>query len=329
MNPLVSVVVAAYKIENYLGNCIESIQVQTYSNLEIIIVNDGSPDNCYDIAMSYADNDTRIKVIDKENGGLSDARNAGISISKGEYIVIVDGDDYIQPDMIEKMYNAIINENADLCICNIQIVDEVGNQVENLALSKIENDILTKDDMYERIVQPPNWFYVVAWNKLYKREIFDKVKYKKGKIHEDEMAIHYIVGCCNKIITLEDKLYNYVQRNNSITHNGYRIQQLDIVEAFGDRAIYFSALEQTERAFRMLVRMRIVLLDGCIAIKNKKDLNTVSRINELYDMYRDIYDKIDFKLINSKEVNKLKIMRKSLKLALYTSGNFWHSLKYR
>ena len=124
MNPLISVIVAAYKIEQYLGTCIESIQKQTYSNLEIIIVNDGSPDHCHEIAASYAEKDKRIIVLDKENGGLSDARNAGLDIAKGEYIVIVDGDDSISPEMIQVMYDKLSEQQAVLCIFNIQVVDE-------------------------------------------------------------------------------------------------------------------------------------------------------------------------------------------------------------
>lgn len=327
MYPLISVIVAAYKIEQYLGTCIESIQKQTYSNLEIIIVNDGSPDHCHEIATAYAEKDNRIIVLDKENGGLSDARNAGLDVAKGEYIVIVDGDDSISPEMIQVMYDKITEQHADLCICNIQIVDEQYKPIEQMALSKIKDEVLCQDEMYERIVQSPNWFYVVAWNKLYKREIFEKVRYKKGKIHEDELAIHHILGCCDRIVTVENRLYNYVQRNNSITHNGYKVQQLDIVEAFADRADYFIKNNQNMRAFRMLVRMRIFLLDGCIALKKNKNADVKRRIEELYQSYCDTFNRIDLKDIHSKERKKLERMARSLKFAMYTSGNYWNNLK--
>lgn len=329
MNPLISVIVAAYKIEQYLGTCIESIQKQTYSNLEIIIVNDGSPDHCHEIAASYAEKDKRIIVLDKENGGLSDARNAGLDIAKGEYIVIVDGDDSISPEMIQVMYDKLSEQQADLCICNIQVVDEAYKPIEQMAISQIKNEVLSQDEMYEKIVKSPNWFYVVAWNKLYKREIFEKVHYKIGKIHEDELAIHHIVGCCDKIVTIENRLYNYVQRDNSITHNGYKVQQLDIVEAFADRAEFFLKINQNEKAFRMLERMRIFLLDGCIALKKNKSDDVKRRIEELYQCYCQIYQKIEWKDIHSKERKKIERMARSLNLAMYTSGNYWNNLKIR
>lgn len=327
MKPLISVVIAAYKIEKYLGECIESIQKQTYENLEIIVVNDGSPDRCHDIAAEYAENDKRVIVLDKENGGLSDARNAGIAIAKGEYIVIIDGDDWIEPDMIESLYDKLVQENADLCICNIQVVDDNKNPIELSANAAIKNEVLNKQEMYERIVKAPNWFYVVAWNKLYKKSIFDDVKYKKGKIHEDELAIHHIVDKCERVATIDKKLYNYVQRNNSITHNGYRIQQLDIVEAFADRTDYFINKGENQFAFRMLVRMRTVLLDGCISLKKNKDAKVKDRIEELYQSYVSLYNRIDFKEIDSAKKNQMAIMAKSLKLAIYTSGNYWHRLR--
>ena len=329
MYPLISIIIAAYKIEDYLGMCIESIQNQTYKNLEIIVVNDGSPDHCHEIAANYAKNDNRIKIVDKKNGGLSDARNAGIDIAKGEYIAVIDGDDYIEPDMIQIMYDKLSKEHAELCICNIQVVNEEYKPIEQMASSQIKDEVLSQDDMYEKIVQSPNWFYVVAWNKLYKKEIFDKVRYRKGKIHEDELAIHHMVACCKKIVTVEKRLYNYVQRNNSITHNGYKIQQLDIVEAFADRAEFFLEHNQNERAFRMLVRMRTFLLDGCIALKHNKDENVKIRINELYKKYCDIYHSIDFEKIHSDKKSQMKRMAKSLKLAIYTSGNYWNNLKLK
>lgn len=329
MYPLISVIIAAYKIEDYLGICLESIQKQTYSNLEIIVVNDGSPDSCHEIAMNHAKNDHRIKVVDKENGGLSDARNAGLNIAKGEYIVIVDGDDSLSKDMIQIMYDKITQEQADLCICNIQVVDEEYKPIDKMALPQIKNEVLSQDEMYEKLVQTPNWFYVVAWNKLYKRDIFDKVRYCKGKIHEDELAIHHIIGCCNRIVTVENRLYNYVQRKNSITHNGYKVQQLDIVEAFLNRADYFLKHNQNERAFRMLVRMRTFLLDGCIALRKNMSIEAMERIQELYQGYCDVFNRIELNDIHSDKKKQMKRMAKSLKLAMYTSGNYWNNLKIR
>lgn len=331
MKPLISVVIAAYNIEQYLGKCIESVQCQTYSNLEIIVVNDGSKDNVSKIAHGYASKDERIKVVDKENGGLSDARNAGIDIAQGEYIVIVDGDDYIQRDMIEKMYDRIISENAQLCICGIRVVDENDKILDNVMTidKKFTNISFTREEMYDLLIDYFNWYYVVAWNKLYKKELFDNIRYPKGKIHEDEFLIHHIVGKCQKITLLEDSLYNYVQRNQSITHSGYKLSQLDNVEAFGDRAQFFLSLKQDARAYRMLVRMRNALLDGCVALKKNKTVEKKEKIDRLYLKFRELYAQVDLNQTDGEKKKQMERMNKSLQLAIYTSAIYWHNIKDR
>lgn len=330
MDNLVSIVVPIYNVEKYLDKCVKSICNQTYTNLEIILVDDGSPDKCGKMCDEYAQNDDRIKVVHKKNGGLSDARNAGIRIATGKYLFLVDSDDYIREDTIALMYDRIEKDNADICICDIAIVDENGQKLNDngIAQTVIESKIYNQEDMYERIITTPNWFFVVAWNKLYKREIFDNISYPKGRIHEDELTIHYIVEKCNKITTLNEKLYFYVQRNQSIMHDGgYKVKNLDIVQAFGDRAYFFIDHNENERAFRMLVRMRTVLLDGYIALRNDKSTEKKNRINELYKLYCDLYDKIDKNNIESDKISQMKRLRKSLLLAVYTSGNFWNNIK--
>ena len=208
--PLISVIVPVYNVENYLNKCVDSIVNQTYTNLEIILVDDGSPDNCPKNCDEWAKKDSRIRVIHKENGGLSSARNAGLDIMTGTLVGFVDSDDYIAPNMYEKLYNAMIENDADLSACNYEFFDESGKKLGGSRLS--ERCITGKQalaDIYRTV-------YSVAYNKLYKHEIFKSLRYTNGYIHEDEIIIHHILGQCNKIIVISDNLYFYVRNNQSI-----------------------------------------------------------------------------------------------------------------
>lgn len=240
MNDLVSVIVPVYNVEKYLRKCIDSILGQTYENIEIILVDDGSLDNCPAICDEYAEKDKRITVIHKENGGLSSARNVGIDIANGKFISFVDSDDYVAKDMIETAYNAIIDQNADLCIFGIGWIYEDGNAYDKVPSSPICNEVLTKEDVFKKLVLNNSFYYVPACNKLYKKTIFDSIKFPEGRIHEDEFTVHYIFDACQKVVSIEKELYFYVQRDNSIMHTPFSLKKLDCVEAFIDRAVFFA-----------------------------------------------------------------------------------------
>lgn len=327
-NDLISVVIPVYKIEKYIGSCLESIQKQTYENIEILVVNDGSPDKSAEIAHEYAKNDSRIKVIDKKNGGLSDARNVGIEKAKGNYILLVDGDDYIAENMIEKMYDAIKESKSDLCICSINIVDENGQCAEHENFKPlIEPGIYTKEQMFEKITDIPNWFYVVAWNKLYKREIFDKVKYPKGRIHEDEFVIHHIMDAVDQTICLEDRFYYYVQRNQSIMHADYSIKRMDVADAFLDRTDFFLNKHKITNAKKMFVRVRAKLIEGYIALNenSKMSKEDKERMMQLHKEYCKVYKKICKNGISFKERILLGSLKISYKLGIACSRNYWQT----
>lgn len=175
-NELISVIIPVYKVEKYLDECIQSVINQTYKNLEIILVDDGSPDNCGKICDEYAKKDNRIKVIHKENGGLSSARNAGLDIARGEYISFIDSDDYVSKDFIKNM--SIQMANADLIICGMKNVykeDEKCDEKENVV---IKNETLTFIEANQKLIKPKNEIYVTACNKLYRRELFDNLRFE-------------------------------------------------------------------------------------------------------------------------------------------------------
>ena len=234
---LVSVIVPVYKVEKYIHECINSIINQSYDNLEIILVDDGSPDNCGDICDNYALLDNRVKVIHKENGGLSDARNAGLNIAKGEYIVFVDSDDYIDVDMISILYKRIKESRADMAICNYLFVNEnnVPIREKNAMLPKIDK-IYTGLQILRGVTQEEGGYFVTVWNRMYRKELWKNIRFPKGKQHEDEYILHEICLKCSMVVGISRPLYNYRQRKGSIMSSQYDVKRLDVIEAWFIRA---------------------------------------------------------------------------------------------
>ena len=233
---LISVIVPIYKVEKYLKRCIDSIINQTYKNLQIILVDDGSPDRCGKICDEYSKKDKRIKVIHKKNGGLSDARNKGLDVAEGKYIGFVDSDDYIDERMYEVLYNNLKDNNADLSICSIyefkndkEIVEGYNKKQEILVYKKQE----MFNKFYENLLRN-----VVAWNKLYKKELFENIRYPKGKAIEDSAIIHYIINQCDNIVVSNLELYFYFQREESIIH-AVNDKLLDELEFIYDKVKFF------------------------------------------------------------------------------------------
>lgn len=214
---LISIIVPIYNVEQYLPRCIESIINQTHKNLEIILVDDESPDNCGKICDEYKEQDARIKVIHQKNRGLSGARNAGIDIARGEYIGFVDSDDYIEPTMYETLYHDIKKFDAGLSICSRYYEFEDGKRVERY---KLDKDIKVYTGK-EAIVEMNNYssFDMSAWDKLYKRELFTEIRFPEGKLSEDFFIMHRLLDEAQVVTFNPSPLYIYVQRNNSISRN--------------------------------------------------------------------------------------------------------------
>lgn len=255
---LISVIIPIYKVEKYLRKCIDSVMAQAYKNIEIILVDDGSPDGCGLICDEYAQKDSRIKVIHKENGGLSDARNAGLDIASGEYVMFVDSDDYISEKMCDKLYWALTENNADVSVCNFLHVDEDGREIAEMNNDMlIEDEVLSGREILEnRLIN--NWHWVISWNKLYKRTLFDNVRFKVGKQHEDEFIIHEILSQCERVAGVSDAMYYYVQRGDSIMGKGFTVKKLDAAEAFFNRAELFISLGFSAEATYSVILFAVV-----------------------------------------------------------------------
>lgn len=258
MNPLISVIVPVYNVEKYLRKCVDSILSQTYQNIEIILVDDGSKDNCSVICDEFAAKDARVRVIHKENGGLSDARNTGIDAAAGEYFGFVDGDDYINPEMYEKLYNAVHSAGADLSICGYDLVDENGDLIRSAGQSDIS--VVTREEAFEILSRRCTVSYITAVNKLYKSTVLKSMRFPAGKLHEDEFAIHHVFGMCERVAIIPDRLYDYVQREGSITAD-FNPKRLDSIDAVYDRFLFFNELGYKRFAgFALLIGMNFCFL---------------------------------------------------------------------
>lgn len=249
MKELVSIIVPIYNVESYLKRAVDSILGQSYTDIEVILVDDGSPDNCGKICDEYAKQDERVKVIHKENGGLSDARNAGLDVAKGEYIAFVDSDDYIDPDFIRNLYGYLIKEKADVAMCSYE---EVGTDKEMPEhISDKASEVCSRDrllsNMYDANHQDATYF-IVAWNKLYKASLWKDIRFPKGKIHEDEATTYKIYDKCTRGVYFHSPMYKYCVAPDSITRAKFNIKRLDWMDALTDRIAFFREKEDEVQA---------------------------------------------------------------------------------
>ncbi len=234
-NPLISVIVPCYNVEEYVAKCVDSLISQTYPRLEILLIDDGSTDNTLSVIEKYTKQYENVRSHHRENGGLSAARNTGIEVSKGEFIAFVDSDDWVDKEYISKLYQSLVENDADIVACGYQ--KEEGDSgivsfdkydvLSSYSAMKILGDIYPKE----------NVLMVLAWNKLYRRDIFTNIRYPAGKIHEDEYIAHRVISNASSIAVITDVLYHYRIRDNSITgaNKSHNLKRLDLLDAFEDR----------------------------------------------------------------------------------------------
>jgi glycosyltransferase involved in cell wall biosynthesis len=228
VDSLISIIIPVYKVESYLVKCVESVMNQSYRNLEIILVDDGSPDNCGEICDQFASIDNRIKVIHKENGGLSSARNAGLKIATGDFIGFVDSDDWIEKCMYEYLVAKAIQEDADIVQCGFQAVFPNG---------KIERQYLFEDERYTTNQAILDAYFsqtkinVVVWNKLYKRDLIKDIRMVEGRLNEDTMFSLEVMLQSNKVVSIGKVYYNYLLRDTSIMKTAFTPKKMDAIFA--------------------------------------------------------------------------------------------------
>ncbi len=231
---LISVIIPVYRVEAYLEKCVDSVLAQTYPDLEIILVDDGSPDKCPAMCDAFAARDSRVRVLHRANGGLSAARNTGLDAASGRYVGFVDSDDYIAPDMYGKLYAALRATGADMSICGYECVDEAENAV--MPLPPLREETLGPDELFERVeTAQGKGRYATAVNRLYKRELFEGLRFREGKLYEDEFLAPHVIARCAAVTVVPEALYFYVQRSGSIMNAAVTVRRLDAVEAFMER----------------------------------------------------------------------------------------------
>lgn len=237
-------------------NCIESILSQTFTDFELVLVDDGSPDNSSKICDEYAKKDSRIKVVHKKNGGLSDARNAGMKVATGEYVSFIDSDDYVSLDFYETLFQTMIDNDSDIVECGVVKFYEDNNFDEYSDDLKVTN----YDTLYalDGLINE-NPFKQHVWNKLYKSNIALDIPYAVGKLNEDEFWTYQIFGKAKKVTRIYKTMYYYFQRGSSIMGNGYNIKRLDALEGKMNRQAYI------EKNFPILTtKAKVDLYGSCI-----------------------------------------------------------------
>lgn len=303
MENLISVIVPIYNVQRYLEKCIKTIVNQTYKNLEIILIDDGSTDKSSDICDNWKQKDSRIKVIHKANEGLAKARNTGIEISTGKYLFFVDSDDYIELDIIENLYENIIQTSADISICGFYI-----ETYEKMIPYCSSNEfVVNSEDALKKLFMHDN-ISIAIWNKLYKKELFEKIRFPNCRIHEELMTIYKLLDIANKISHISKTGYHYVQRQGSLLHSEFNNNPLYILE-IGEEILefikskYSNILEEAEIFF-------LGQLNKCILVSYKKKLRKEYKI--LKEKLKEYIPQI---LKNTKM--KLKIKLKSILIAYF------------
>lgn len=237
--PLISVVLPIYNVEKYLCRCLDSVIAQTYKNIEIILVDDGSPDNCPKICDDYEKKDSRIKVIHQQNGGLSAARNAGLEASSGKFIAFIDSDDYVSHDYLSFMYELIDKYDADIASCGAMEVYPSGKSSPQSHDTSIH--VMDSREALERMCYNED-FFVTAWDKLYRRSLFEHIRFPVGKLFEDTGTTYKLVDRARKIVSCCEIKYYYVISggSTSITTSAFKMSKLDYVEMADEMADYIT-----------------------------------------------------------------------------------------
>lgn len=295
--PLLSVVIPIYKVEKYLEVCIESVLSQTYKNLEIILVDDGSPDSCPEICDRYRKKDNRIYVVHQENRGLSEARNQGIDIANGDLITFLDSDDLIAPNMYKNMIEKVIEYDVDIVTCGVQ---NFYNEEEIIFRDEKERiQIYSNIDVLKKYLYEQYNIHVVACNKVYRREIFKSLRYPKGKLFEDFVPITKAIISSKKILVMDNQYYFYRKRDDSINGENFikpkfNKKVMDLADAIDE---VFDIIGNYDR--RLLNYILPAGLKAKISIVNQMvncnciDMNYVKSIQKEIHQYQPIIKSCD------------------------------------
>ena len=308
MNDLISVIVPIYKVEKYLDKCIESIINQTYYNLEIILVDDGSPDKCGEICDKYALQDDRIVVIHKENGGLSDARNKGLKVSTGKFISFIDSDDFISVNYFEYLYSLLKKYNADISVVlpyKFSNYDEIkiNNTGGKVTVYNASEALITM--LYQKK------FDNAAWGKLYKKDVVKNIEFPVGKLYEDIGTTYKYLLNSKKVVFGNERLYYYLQRNDSIMGKPFRIQEMDYI--YQSKILLDDVSKIGNKKLIEAAECRYVNANFSVLLKIKRNSLFIEQRKEIIKNIKKISFKILFNA-NSRFKTKVAIIMLYLRL---------------
>lgn len=284
-NELISIVIPIYNVENYVEKCLNSVIRQTYNNIEIILIDDGSKDKSKEICDSYARKDKRINVIHKENRGVSSARNTGIEAAKGNYITFIDSDDYIDEDYIEKLYGLCIKNNSDIVICGVKDEDCDGNIVKQSKEIKVN---LNKKDFLKELLNQ-QYFFTVCWAKFYKRDIIGNIRFNENmKIAEDfDFLYRLLDNVHNVYVDTTEKMYHFLMREGSATKSGFNAdwqKEIELCQKIvDDVSSKWTDLEKyaIKRYFNAVMSCMIMVL------KSNSEKNDIKYLREKLKKYKE------------------------------------------
>lgn len=247
--PIISVVVPVYDVEKYLYDCVDSILTQSFTDLELILVDDGSPDNCPSICDEYEKSDKRVKVIHQKNQGLSAARNAGINVAVGEYITFIDSDDMIHQEYLKMLYDTLIYNGGEVAITRFQLFSNPGDLDLHNSIPTKRNDIVYTNTEACKLLYLENNQYkisIAACGKLFKRSLFCGIRFPEGKLHEDQFTTYKLLYRANRIVVSDTILYFYRKNEDSITQRRFNTKRYDDVQGISEAIAFFEKERQSE-----------------------------------------------------------------------------------
>jgi glycosyltransferase involved in cell wall biosynthesis len=312
MNPKVSIIVPVYKVEAYLQKCVDSILAQTFTDFELILVDDGSPDQSGEICDEYEKMDGRVTVIHKKNGGQGSARNIGLDRSRGEYIGFVDSDDWIEPDMFELLYDSCIQNKCDIAICSYQIHYKHKTIINGPHQQTIHDrnqamKALLEDELYNEVV----------WSKLFKRTLLEEIRFTEGIMYEDTAFSYKVIHKSGKVCYVGEPKYHYMKRDNSTMDRARKNKSIDAVLIYEEMNKFIS---QHYSELNNLVSLKL-------ANSAMQVLNTIA-CSEKFSSYKNDYYKVS-NILNSQfhKTRKLPYYNKNVKFLLLASKI--HPLLYK
>ncbi len=288
MQDLISVIIPVYNVRAYLKSCLDSVFSQTYTNLEILLVDDGSTDGSSDLCDSFEKTDSRVRVIHQKNRGLSGARNRGIEAAAGDWLTFVDSDDRIRPDYCRVLHDLLTFHQADMSICNFAVVSETGEEIPRT--SPLKKETLSGYEALGKLQEYYAVYYTTAWAAMYRRALFDNLRFREGRLHEDEYLIHHMFHACRRVAVTDEVLYDYIQHEGTIMKE-LSVRRLDGTEALCERYWFYRELGMDEYAQGMDDIFHVVYFGTRFRIRagTNEERKRMKEIDRLFRRtYRDL-----------------------------------------